>query len=89
MAELGVPVSIGIGACFDFLSGRIPRAPKLVQDLGCEWIFRLWQEPGRLRQRYLRDDLPFMLRMLAGIATSRFRPRQRAVLEAFSINGDA
>ncbi|MBS8262406.1 glycosyltransferase [Roseibium polysiphoniae] len=52
-AKLNVTVSIGVGALFDFMSGRVVRAPKFVRALGLEWLFRLLQEPKRLFQRYI------------------------------------
>ena len=51
--KLRVPVSIGIGAAFDFIAGTVKRAPKWMQKYGLEWFFRLFQEPGRLWKRYL------------------------------------
>lgn len=44
---------IGIGAAFDFVSGVKYQAPKQVQQLGLEWLFRLFMEPHRLWKRYL------------------------------------
>lgn len=55
MKLLDVPVSIGVGGSFDVFSGNKKRAPKLVQKLGIESIYRLLQEPKRFK-RYL--DLP-------------------------------
>ena len=57
--ELGVPVSIGIGATLDFLAGRVRRAPAWVGRCGFEWLFRLAQEPRRLARRYARDLVQF------------------------------
>jgi exopolysaccharide biosynthesis WecB/TagA/CpsF family protein/anti-anti-sigma factor len=54
-ATLGVPVVCGIGATVDFLAGKFRRAPRWVQVIGAEWVFRLLQEPRRLFQRYLFD----------------------------------
>ena len=54
---LRVPVAMGVGGSFDFLSGRIARAPRWMQRSGLEWVFRLSREPRRLFQRYLRDAL--------------------------------
>lgn len=45
-----VKVAIGVGGAFDFISGQIPRAPKLMQRAGLEWLFRLWLEPSRGRR---------------------------------------
>jgi exopolysaccharide biosynthesis WecB/TagA/CpsF family protein len=53
--DLQVPVSIGVGATIDFLSGRIPRAPAWMRAAGLEWCYRLCREPRRLGPRYARD----------------------------------
>ena len=45
--------SIGVGAAFDFHTGRIARAPRWMQDWGLEWLHRLASEPRRLWKRYL------------------------------------
>jgi len=58
--ELGVPVSIGVGAAFDFLAGAARRAPAWMQRRGLEWLYRLCCEPRRLWKRYLLDDSPFL-----------------------------
>lgn len=55
--ELGVPVSLGLGASLDFEAGNKKRAPKWMADLGLEWMYRMLQEPGRLVKRYLVDDM--------------------------------
>lgn len=47
-------VMLGIGAAFDFHSGRVRQAPRWVQDAGMEWLFRLVAEPKRLWKRYSR-----------------------------------
>jgi N-acetylglucosaminyldiphosphoundecaprenol N-acetyl-beta-D-mannosaminyltransferase len=57
--QLGVPVTIGVGATIDFLAGRVKRAPQWMQRGGLEWIYRLCQEPRRLFKRYA-GDLAFM-----------------------------
>jgi N-acetylglucosaminyldiphosphoundecaprenol N-acetyl-beta-D-mannosaminyltransferase len=48
-----VPVMCGVGAAFDFHSGRISQAPPWMQERGLEWIYRIAQEPRRLLPRYL------------------------------------
>jgi len=57
--EYLVPVSIGIGASFDFAAGIIRRAPLWMQKVGLEWFWRLLMEPRRLWRRYLIDDMQF------------------------------
>ena len=64
MDRLNVPVCIGVGALFDYLSGRVTRAPRWMLDLGLEWIFRLLLGPGRMWKRYLIGNIKFILRML-------------------------
>ena len=51
-AKLEVPAMIGIGGTFNFIAGRVKRAPRWVQKSGIEWIYRILQEPGRLWKRY-------------------------------------
>ena len=46
----GVRVAVGVGGAFDFISGRVPRAPAFVQRLGLEWLFRLVRQPWRWRR---------------------------------------
>ncbi len=58
--ELQVPISMGVGSTFDYLAGRLRRAPRWMQKAGIEWTYRLMQEPRRLWRRYLIEDLPFV-----------------------------
>ncbi len=46
----GAAVTVGIGGTLDFLSGKIPRAPKIVRKVGMEWAYRLYREPWRWRR---------------------------------------
>ena len=55
-AELGVPISFGLGASFDFEAGNIKRAPRWMANHGLEWLFRITQDPKRMAKRYLVDD---------------------------------
>ena len=50
--RLKVPVMMGVGGTFNFISGRVKRAPRWMQRCGLEWIYRIIQEPGRLWRRY-------------------------------------
>lgn len=54
-------VMLGVGAAFDFEAGTVARAPKWVQDISMEWLWRLLQDPGRLFGRYLRTNTKFLL----------------------------
>jgi len=52
-SRLSVPVMVGVGAAFDFFSGRVKQAPLWMQENGLECVYRLIQEPRRLWRRYL------------------------------------
>lgn len=58
--NLGVPISLGLGASIDFEAGNIKRAPKWMSDHGLEWIYRITQDPKRLAKRYLVDDMKIL-----------------------------
>jgi N-acetylglucosaminyldiphosphoundecaprenol N-acetyl-beta-D-mannosaminyltransferase len=79
--QLNVPVSIGIGGSLDFLAGRVPRAPQVLQRWGLEWLYRLRQEPKRLWRRYLAHDLPFAARLIALHSLATLRLRDKPVFE--------
>jgi N-acetylglucosaminyldiphosphoundecaprenol N-acetyl-beta-D-mannosaminyltransferase len=54
-------VMLGVGAAFDFLAGTKPQAPRWMQNMGLEWLFRLLTEPRRLWRRYLIHNPRFAL----------------------------
>ncbi|MGN0334576.1 MAG: WecB/TagA/CpsF family glycosyltransferase [Lachnospiraceae bacterium] len=54
-------VFMGVGGSFDVISGEIPRAPKWMQNIGMEWLFRVAQEPGRLWKRYFIGNIQFIV----------------------------
>lgn len=53
-------VSVGVGAGFDYLAGDIKRAPRWMQKLCLEWLYRLMQDPKRLWKRYVTTNLKFI-----------------------------
>lgn len=53
-------VMIGVGAGFDYLAGNIKRAPKLMQRLSLEWLYRFMQDPKRLWRRYVVTNFKFI-----------------------------
>jgi N-acetylglucosaminyldiphosphoundecaprenol N-acetyl-beta-D-mannosaminyltransferase len=57
-------VMLGVGAAFDFHSGRIKQAPSWMQKVGLEWLFRLVQEPRRLWKRYVYNNPRFIVFLL-------------------------
>ncbi|MBE7382478.1 MAG: WecB/TagA/CpsF family glycosyltransferase [Leptolyngbya sp. SIO1E4] len=58
--ELEVPISVGIGVSFELVSNIVTRAPKIMQKLGLEWLFRLFMEPRRLWKRYIIGNTVFV-----------------------------
>ncbi|MFZ5376237.1 MAG: WecB/TagA/CpsF family glycosyltransferase [Patescibacteria group bacterium] len=53
-------VCLSVGSALDILSGAFPRAPRFLQVIGLEWLWRLALEPRRLSKRYLSDGLLFI-----------------------------
>ncbi len=79
LSRLEVGVMIGVGAAFDFHTGRVPQAPRWVQHSGLEWLYRLCQEPRRLWRRYLRNNPLFVYYLcLQGLGARRFRLEEPA-----------
>jgi len=48
--RLDVSVAIGVGGAFDYLTGRVPRAPAWMRRAGMEWLGRLVRQPWRVRR---------------------------------------
>jgi N-acetylglucosaminyldiphosphoundecaprenol N-acetyl-beta-D-mannosaminyltransferase len=63
MGRVKAAVMVGVGAAFDFLSGRKKQAPVWIQKSGFEWLFRLLNEPKRLLPRSLYNP-QFVLKMM-------------------------
>jgi N-acetylglucosaminyldiphosphoundecaprenol N-acetyl-beta-D-mannosaminyltransferase len=81
--RLRVPVSIGVGGTFTFITGGIRRAPQWVQRANLEWVYRIAQDPARLWRRYAKGlfklaalSAPLMVNRAAEMAS--FAGRQRA-----------
>ncbi len=58
--QTGAWVAMGVGGLFDFYSGRIPRAPIWMREVGMEWLFRFLQEPQRMWRRYFVGNVVFL-----------------------------
>ena len=61
--DLRPAVCMGVGGLFDFYSGRIPRAPVWMREIGLEWVWRLLQEPRRMWRRYIIGNPLFLARV--------------------------
>jgi len=77
LPETGVKLAMGVGGLFDFYSGRIPRAPIWVRELGMEWVYRLAQEPRRMWRRYVLGNGLFLIRVMRQAVTHRSTFLQR------------
>lgn len=53
-------VMLGVGAAFDFHTGRVRQAPRWMQVTGLEWVFRLMMDPRRLWKRYAKHNPRFV-----------------------------
>lgn len=59
--KLDTSVAVGVGGALDFISGRVQRAPKWLQNLGLEWLFRLIIQPWRLRRQLVLFKFLYLL----------------------------
>lgn len=60
LQKLDTVVMLGVGAAFDFHSGRISQAPRWMQRSGLEWFYRVCSEPKRLAKRYAKNNPRFV-----------------------------
>ena len=67
LPKLDVTLMVGVGAAFDFHSGRTKQAPRWMQRSGLEWFYRLCSEPRRLGKRYLRNNPLFVAKFLGQV----------------------
>ena len=72
LANIHVPVQIGVGAAFDFHSGHIRRAPVWMQKSGLEWLYRMLQD-RRLIKRYCSTNPVFLALFLWDFVAVNFR----------------
>ena len=70
-------VVIGIGGALDMIAGTLHRAPRWIQSLQMEWMYRMAQEPGRLMPRYLRDAKALLRHLPRGVMANRMQPFER------------
>lgn len=70
--RLGVPLLVGVGAAFDFHTGRIDDAPAWIKRGGLQWLHRLLQDPRRLWKRYLLNNPKFIWLVTLQFLTRRY-----------------
>lgn len=51
LSKLPIKIAMGVGGSFDYISGKVPRAPQWLRDLGLEWLFRLIIQPWRIKRQ--------------------------------------
>lgn len=71
--RLDAAVFVGVGAAFDFLSGTKLQAPRWVQKMGLEWLFRLSNDPRRLWKRYIRYPHFVWLAILQALGLKKYQ----------------
>jgi len=59
--RLGIPVMIGVGGAFDFISQRVKRAPVWIQKIGLEWFYRLLKQPSRWKRQLSLIQFAFLI----------------------------
>ena len=71
VSRLHTTLMIGVGAAFDFHTGRLKDSPAWVKRAGLQWLHRLMQEPKRLWKRYLFNNPLFLAK--AGLQLAGFK----------------
>lgn len=71
-------VCVAVGGLFDFMAGQVARAPKLVRDLGVEWVWRMMMEPNRLWKRYTVGNLIYLKVLCISLLQEVFTRQKRA-----------
>jgi N-acetylglucosaminyldiphosphoundecaprenol N-acetyl-beta-D-mannosaminyltransferase len=79
---LETKLMFGVGAAFDFHTGRIADCPEWVKQCGLQWLDRLLQDPKRLWKRYLRNNPAFLLAIALELVKGKIRPPKTAAVSA-------
>ena len=68
--RLGVPFIMGVGGSLDVIAGQVRRAPVIMQSMGLEWLYRVYQEPRRMWWRYAKTNTLFAGILIRGMLRS-------------------
>ncbi len=74
--QLETPAILGVGGAFDVMGGFVPRAPRVMQEAGLEWAWRLAMEPKKLWKRYLTTNSAFLALLGKTLAEQRILKRR-------------
>ena len=87
--RLSAPLTMAVGALFDFLAGNVTRAPKIIRRARMEWVWRLGMEPRRLAKRYIAGNFTFLAHAAkTALAQTPMTDRYRRALD-IGISGSA
>ncbi|HEV2486815.1 MAG TPA: WecB/TagA/CpsF family glycosyltransferase [Terracidiphilus sp.] len=75
--QLQVPLLVGVGAAFDFHTGRLHESSNWVKRAGLQWMHRLMQDPKRLWRRYLRSNPAFLWHIALQFSGLRHYPSEQ------------
>lgn len=67
LKNIGVQIAVGVGGTFELVSRKFKRAPKWIQKIGFEWLYRFMQEPKRMWHRYTIGNIQFIILFLKEI----------------------
>lgn len=85
-SQMGVPFVMGVGGAIDVCAGKVQRAPRFLQVIGLEWLYRLIQ-PRRLAKRYLKTSTRFLLLLARELANQRLRPSKLGLAMGDALRG--
>jgi len=88
MGRLQVPLMLGVGAAFDYHTGRIHDSPDWIKRAGLQWLHRLIQDPKRLWKRYLKNNPAFLWRITLQLCKLRHYPKSALRRESGEQDGD-
>ena len=74
--RLQVPLLVGVGAAFDYHTGRINDCSGWIKRAGLQWLHRLLQDPKRLWKRYLKNNPAFLWKIALQLSKLKQYPTQ-------------
>lgn len=85
---LDTTLMFGVGAAYDFHTGRIQDAPQWMKTIGMQWLHRLLQDPRRLWKRYFRNNPAFLWHIALQLSGLRHYPATRIEYLPVPLNPD-